>query len=61
MQFGVLAYARDHRESIENDMLQSIQHRAADDITIDHHKRKELSKAAIKTCTTTKVKVKVMF
>lgn len=79
IQYGVLAYAREHHDAIEEDMLGSIQHRyahathagaplkadgakdGARDGAKDGAKRKELSKAAIKTCTTTMVKVKVKF
>lgn len=62
-QYGVLKYARQHHDAIEADMLASIQHRYANGhrLTTEESKRKELSKAAIKTCTTTLVKVKVKF
>lgn len=58
-QYGVLEYARQHHDEIEHDMLASIQHRYG--LKKDDAKRKELSKAAIKSCTTTMVKVKVKF
>ena len=61
MQYGVLEYARRNHDAIEHDMLQSIQHRYAHGPRGAETKRKELSKAAIKTCTTTLVKVKVKF
>jgi hypothetical protein len=61
MQYGVLDYARDHHDDIERDMLDSIQHRHSAGPTHKSSRRKELSKAAIKTCTTTKVKVVVKF
>ena len=57
---GVLAYARQHHDAIEGDMLTSIQHRFRV-TTAEPTKRAELSKAAIKTCTTTKLTVKVKF
>ena len=57
---GVLEYSRAHHDTIEQDMLASIQHRfhVTPQETV---KRAELSKAAIKTCTSTKVTVKVKF
>lgn len=58
---GVLAYARQHHDAIEGDMLASIQHRFRVTTTTEPAKRAELSKAAIKTCTTTKLTVKVKF
>lgn len=65
IQYKVLEYARDNHDEIEQDMLASIQHRyghgTARASTASDTKRKELSKAAIKTCTTTLVKVKVKF
>lgn len=80
IQYGVLQYAIDHREAIEEDMVQHTQHRQVKEVThkpvmvqepevakplppiVDlPAKRKELSKAAIKTCTTTRVKVKLKF
>ena len=63
IQYGVLGYAREHHDDIEQDMLASIQHRyaLAKQAPAATAKRKELSKAAIKSCTTTMLKVKVMF
>lgn len=63
LQYGVLEFAREHHDEIEEDMLASIQHRysASAPRHPDEGRRKELSKAAIKTCTTTMVKVKVKF
>lgn len=63
LQYGVLEFARRHHDEIEHDMLDSIQHRYAHAPSrqASDAKRKELSKAAIKTCTTTMVKVKVKF
>ncbi len=66
---GVIDYGVRHGAAIEDDMMQSIRHRysapaaaplpaAADD---RKPKRKELSKAAIKTATRTMVKVTVRF
>lgn len=56
---GVLAFARQNHDAIEGDMLASIQHRFH--VTSSSSKRAELSRAAIKTCTTTKLTVKVKF
>lgn len=61
IQYGVLDYARTHHDDIEQDMLHSIQHRYASQAKKEDARRKELSKAAIKSCTTTLVKVKVKF
>lgn len=62
IQYGVLDYATTHHDEIEQDMLSSIQHRYMHGARkAEDTKRKELSKAAIKTCTTTMVKVKVKF
>ena len=57
---GVLEYGRAHNEEIEADMMASIRHRllAGSD---KPNKRKELSKAAVKTCTKTHVKTTVSF
>lgn len=55
---GVLDYARRHHNDIEQDMLASIQHRFQ---VHDTTKRAELSKAAIKTCTSTQMTVNVRF
>lgn len=61
IQYGVLEYAQRHHDEIEHDMLNSIQHRYLAGSKKEDAKRKELSKAAIKSCTTTMVKVKVKF
>lgn len=62
MQYGVLDFAREHHDAIERDMLDSTEHRHATTAKPGKTtRRKELSKAAIKTCTTTKVKVVVKF
>lgn len=62
IQYGVLDFAAAHHDEIEQDMLASIQHRYVHGLRkADDAKRKELSKAAIKSCTTTMVKVKVKF
>lgn len=61
IKYGVLDYAVNNHDEIEHDMLSSIQHRYASGSRKDAAKRKELSKAAIKSCTTTMVKVKVKF
>jgi hypothetical protein len=57
---GVLRYARDNHDAIEQDMLASIQHRFQIN-GARPEKRAELSKAAMKTCTSTKVTVQVRF
>lgn len=72
--YGVLEYATKHHDTIEQDMLASIQHRygsngsnKSNGSKTDHQntnntaKRKELSKAAIKSVTATTVKVVVKF
>ena len=61
IKYGVLDYAVKHHDDIEQDMLSSIQHRYSLGCKKEDAKRKELSKAAIKSCTTTMVKVKVKF
>ncbi len=62
MLYGVLQYAQTHHDQIEKDMLDSIQHRYTQVARKSQtRKRKELSTAAIKACTTTKVKVKLVF
>ena len=59
---GVIDYGVAHGAAIEDDMMQSIRHRYADADGHDRKpKRKELSKAAIKTATRTMVKVTVRF
>ena len=55
---GVIKYALDHAADIEADMLTSIKHRTSKG---PRTKRKELSKAAIKTATATDIKVTVRF
>lgn len=56
---GVIKYAIEHSASIEADMMHSIKHRTTKDAP--RTKRKELSKAAIKTATATDIKVTVRF
>lgn len=65
---GVLDYATKHHDEIEQDMLASIEHRSPvagahvpSKIAKTSRKRQELNKAAIKTATTTVVRVKVRF
>ncbi len=59
---GVVAYAKKHAAAIEADMLQAIKHRAAKKTTAGPKtKRKELSRAAIKSCTSTPIRVTVKF
>lgn len=62
---GVIEYGTRHNAAIEEDMLQSIRHRAAAAAAagggVAKPKRRELSKAAIKGCTKTHVKVTVRF
>lgn len=62
---GVVDYGSRHNAQIEHDMLQSIRHRAnstaPDGGLVVKPKRRELSKAAIKGCTKTHVKVTVRF
>lgn len=70
---GVVDYGTEHNHEIEEDMLQSIRHRstsssaatacvaATADAGTTRPKRRELSKAAIKGCTKTHVKVTVRF
>ncbi len=57
---GVVDYCARHNEAIEDDMLQSIRHRGSGG-GVAKPKRRELSKAAIKGCTKTHVKVTVRF
>lgn len=76
IQHGVIQYAVANAASIEHDMMASIRHRypaktaaaapvnkplAAAAAVVPKARRKELSKAAIKTCTKTKVHVVVRF
>lgn len=63
---GVIDYGVAHGHDIEDDMMQSIRHRYASPAAAagggpSRPKRKELSKAAIKTATRTMVKVTVRF
>lgn len=62
---GVVEYGTEHGTDIEEDMLQSIRHRnvsaPAGGAAASKPKRRELSKAAIKGCTKTHVKVVVRF
>lgn len=60
LTYGVLDYAMAHHDQIEADMLNSIEHRSKKGAPQDR-RRRELSKAAIKTCTTTMVRVRVVF
>lgn len=62
---GVVDYGTRHNAAIEADMLQSIKRRSAatpkTQVQEAKHKRRELSRAAIKGCTNTRVKVVVRF
>lgn len=65
---GVIQYGIQNAEAIERDMMASIQHRypaktvaKTTPTPVQKARRKELSKAAIKTCTHTKVHVVVRF
>lgn len=65
---GVVQYGREHCRSIEDDMLRSIRHRASSSGASDGatgvqkpRRRRELSRAAIKGCTRTQVRVTVRF
>ena len=60
---GVVDYGTQHSEAIEEDMLRSIRHRSAAAAASDtgKAKRRELSRAAIKGCTKTHVRVTVRF
>lgn len=59
---GIIGYALKNASAIEADMLQAIKHRAAKTTTQGPKaKRKELSKAAIKSATATDIKVTVRF
>ena len=62
---GVVDYGTRHNAAIEDDMLASIRHRSAVGAVAAgaaaKPKRRELSKAAIKGCTKTRVKVTVRF
>lgn len=61
LQYGVVEYSMRHNAQIEADMLQSIRHRSASATEAAKPKRRELSKAAIKGCTKTHVRVTVRF
>jgi hypothetical protein len=73
ISMGVVRYAQQHATAIEADMLQAIRHRAAgktptaataaSSTTAETQKpkRKELSRAAVKTATATDIKVTVRF
>jgi hypothetical protein len=54
---GVIDYALAHAADIEADMIQAIKHRLGK----THGKRRELSRAAVKTATATDIKVTVRF
>lgn len=58
---GIVAYAIKHAAHIEEDMLRAIRHRVTKTPQGPKTKRKELSKAAIKTATATDIKVVVRF
>ena len=59
---GVVSYAVKHTAAIEADMLQAIRHRAVKHPDNEpKSKRKELSRAAIKSATATDIKVTVRF
>lgn len=55
---GVVEYAKQHVAEIEADMIAAIQHRYAQQRSL---KRKELSKAAVRSCTKTNISVTVKF
>lgn len=57
---GVVGYGTRHNHEIEEDMMHSIRHRGEGGAAAKP-KRRELSKAAIKGCTKTHVKVTVRF
>lgn len=54
---GIIQYAMEHLREIEQDMLNSMKNRSSNGTT----KRKELSRAAIKSATATDIKVTVRF
>lgn len=60
IQNDVVGYGMRHGEDIEEDMLRSIKHRPGSD-GAPRPRRRELSKAAIKGCTKTHVRVTVRF
>lgn len=53
---GIIEYAIKHVDAIEDDMVESMKHRSS-----SGSKRKELSRAAIKSATATDIKVTVRF
>lgn len=55
---GVIDYAVQHVAEIEGDMVAAIQHRYEED---HGSKRKELSKAAVRSCTKTNIAITVRF
>lgn len=57
----VITYGTAHNAAIEEDMLLSIRHRGGRNSAVPKPKRRELSKAAIKGCTKTHLKVTVKF
>ena len=57
---GVVKYGADNSAEIEDDMMQSIKHRYSE-TSNPKPRRKELSKAAIKSCTKTVLHVTVRF
>lgn len=63
LSHGVIQYGADHNAEIEDDMLGSIRHRASSTASkaAPKPKRRELSKAAIKGCTNTRVTVTLRF
>lgn len=58
IESGVIDYAIAHVADIENDMNKAIQHRYEEEKSF---KRKELSKAAVRSCTKTNISVVVKF
>lgn len=58
---GVVEYGTRHAADIEADMMTSIKHRYGTDAAAPKPRRKELSKAAIKSCTKTLLHVTVRF
>lgn len=59
MTNGVVEYAREHLEAVENDMNDMAGMRASK--KKNGEKRRELCKAAVKSCTTTAIQVTVRF
>lgn len=60
IKYGVIAYALQHATDIESDMLRAIKNRATE-TKKTQQQRKELSKAALKSATTTNITVTVRF